>query len=106
MGEQRFDQRVLETWPCGCRAWRVEIVVGDIVAEEWIERFEGCREYQALVEREKRAELRTGAAYLEHGEGAPEHTRAVMAQEDIAGEIEEHHKNGVPTVEVLETRPG
>ena len=104
MGEERYEQRVLETWPCGCREWYVETVVGDAVEWRALERREMCREIARLVEREERAELRVATALVEHGEHSPEYKRATIAHLDVLGKVAEHYNDGVPDVEVLGPR--
>ena len=101
MGEDRRTERVLERWPCGCRVWRIETLVGGAVEGDEVERQKMCRELESLVEREERAQQRAIAALVEHGDRSPEHNRATMVHADLLGKIEEHYNDSMPTVEVL-----
>ena len=75
MGEERYRKRVLETWPCGCRMWRIYTRVGDSIEQKELERREMCWGLESLFELRERAEQRQARAYSERGEHSPEYSR-------------------------------
>ena len=101
MGEERCKERVLYTWPCGCRQWLIRTVVGDAIEWEEVRRSEPCRELKALIERSEKAERRAVDVYLEYGGQSPEYRRAVGAHGDADAKVEEHTWEVSPTVEIL-----
>jgi hypothetical protein len=95
------EVRHLHTWPCGCREWVVSVMEGDLLLEERPQRFVPCREFAALAERERSAELDQAAAFSEHGEHSPEYRRANMIHVDVLARMEEHHGTA-ESVELVE----
>ncbi len=101
MEEESYKERVLETWPCGCRKWYTRTMVGEVIEQQDLTRSEICCGLDTLVERETEAEGRMIYAYTEHGEHSPEYKQAASVHADVHAKIEKHCNNSMPTVEVL-----